>query len=282
MNNKHPYTDQGVINIGFKEPKAVGRVSLVGAGPGDAELLTVKALRIIQNADLIIYDRLVSEEICALFPSATPALYVGKAKNKHSVEQSKINELLIEQALLGKNICRLKGGDAFIFGRGGEEVLSLKPLGIEVEIVPGITAASGCSTYAGIPLTHRGVSQGCTFVTAHAESDLRINWQGLAMIDHTLVFYMGLSKAGLISSELIGSGLEANTPVALIERGCSQLQRVIRGVLTDLPNLVAAHQLQSPTLIVVGKVVDLAEQLSWFEQQQVAPAAKFTVARLSA
>lgn len=283
--NEHEQTPHhSVINIGFGEtgkPACEGRVSLVGAGPGDAELLTLKAMRIIQQADLIIYDRLVSDEICALFPAKTPALYVGKAKHEHSVEQERINEILVEQALLGKHVCRLKGGDSFIFGRGGEEILTLKAQNISVEVVPGITAASGCTSYAGIPLTHRGVSQGTTFVTAHAESELRLNWQGLAMLQHTLVFYMGLSKASLIAKELIQAGLASHTPVALIERGCSKEQRVISGLLRELPDLVVKHQLQSPTLIVVGQVVDLASQLSWFEQQTQAKD-KYISARLSA
>ncbi|WP_394205037.1 uroporphyrinogen-III C-methyltransferase [Shewanella waksmanii] len=269
---------QSVLPFSGKEK---GSVSLVGAGPGDPELLTVKALRCIQQADLIIYDRLVSEEICALFPSTTPTLYVGKAKNHHSVEQSRINELLVEKALQGKHICRLKGGDAFVFGRGGEEVMSLKQQGIAVEIIPGITAAAGCTAYAGIPLTHRGVSQGCTFVTAHAETDLQINWHGLALLNHTLVFYMGLSKSQMISTQLQAAGLDSQTPVALIERGCTTDQRLIQGKLAQLPELVVQHQLQSPTLIVVGKVVDLAEQLSWFEQQ-VASTTAVSTTRLSA
>ncbi|QLE87592.1 uroporphyrinogen-III C-methyltransferase [Shewanella sp. Scap07] len=274
---------QSVLRFSSKEPTstAKGCVSLVGAGPGDPDLLTVKALRCIEQADLIIYDRLVSAEICALFPSTTPALYVGKAKNRHSVEQSRINELLVEKALQGKNICRLKGGDAFVFGRGGEEVLSLKQKGIDVQIIPGITAGAGCTAYAGIPLTHRGVSQGCTFVTAHAETDLQVNWQGLALLDHTLVFYMGLSKSEMISTELQTAGLDGQTPVALIERGCTTQQRIVSGQLSQLPQLVTQHQLQSPTLIVVGKVVDLAQQLSWFEQQ-INETTASTTTRLSA
>lgn len=206
---------------------------------------------------------------------------MGKAKNRHSVEQSRINELLVEKALQGKNICRLKGGDAFVFGRGGEEVLSLKQKGIDVQIIPGITAGAGCTAYAGIPLTHRGVSQGCTFVTAHAETDLQVNWQGLALLDHTLVFYMGLSKSEMISTELQTAGLDGQTPVALIERGCTTQQRIVSGQLSQLPQLVTQHQLQSPTLIVVGKVVDLAQQLSWFEQQ-INETTASTTTRLSA
>ena len=245
-----------------------GLVSLVGAGPGDPELLTVKALRVIESADIIIYDSLVSDEIRALFPSETETVYVGKRKNNHSFKQSEINQLLKEKAALGLNVCRLKGGDAFVFGRGGEEMLQLKALGLQVEIVPGITAAAGCSSYAGIPLTHRGLSQGCTFVTAHAEKELDIQWQALADLDHTLVFYMGLSKAGMIEKQLLAAGLDENTPVAFIENGCKPEQRVISGKLNQLSQLVTEHQIRSPSLIMIGKVVALAQQLQWINQQQ--------------
>lgn len=244
-----------------------GRLVLVGAGPGDPELLTLKALRAIEEADLILYDRLVSKEICALFPPKTPALYVGKIKDRHSIPQDKLNELLVIKAKQGLNVCRLKGGDAFVFGRGGEELLAAKAAGITVEVVPGITAASGCTTYAGIPLTHRGVAQGCTFVTGHAEKDLRINWQALAALDHTLVFYMGLSRAGDIREQLMSSGMSASTPVALIENGCCPEQRVVTGHLSALDQLVVAEQVKSPALIVVGEVVNLADQLQWFNEQ---------------
>lgn len=247
-----------------REKSTPGKVWLVGAGPGDPDLLTVKALRSIQQADVILYDNLVSEAIRALFPSKTPAFYVGKKKNSHSVPQDELNRLLVEKASEGLSVCRLKGGDAFVFGRGGEEMLELKKAGIEVELVPGITAAAGCSSYAGIPLTHRGVSQGCTFVTAHAEKELGLNWASLAHLNHTLVFYMGLSKAGMISSELIAAGQAANTPVALIENGCCPQQRVIVGELDQLAELIGREQVQSPALIVVGEVVNLADQLSWF------------------
>ncbi|MEJ2762554.1 uroporphyrinogen-III C-methyltransferase [Photobacterium sp. MCCC 1A19761] len=244
---------------------SAGRVSLVGAGPGDPDLLTVKALRTIQQADLIVYDRLVSPAIRALFPIATPTIYVGKAKHQHSVPQQEINALLIAKARQGLDICRLKGGDAFVFGRGGEEMLELHQAGIETRLVPGITAASGCTSYAGIPLTHRGLAQGCTFVTAHAEKELDLNWASLARLDHTLVFYMGLTKAGLIAGELTRAGMSAGIPVALIENGCCPQQRVIRGTLSELDILVSRHQVQSPALIVVGQVVSLAEQLQWFQ-----------------
>lgn len=251
-------------SVAVNEPKQSGSVSLVGAGPGDPDLLTVKALRVIQQADVIVYDRLVSKEICQLFPSSTPTVYVGKAKDHHSVPQQDINELLVNKAKQGLNICRLKGGDAFVFGRGGEEMLELRQAGVEVDLVPGITAAAGCTSYAGIPLTHRGLSQGCTFVTAHAEKDLNICWQSLAQLDHTLVFYMGLTKAGMISNGLTQAGLCAHTPVALIENGCCPQQRVISGELHQLADLVARQHVKSPALIVVGKVVALAEQLQWF------------------
>lgn len=250
-----------------KAVKAPGKVMLVGAGPGDPELLTLKALRAIEQADLILFDRLVSEDICKLFPAETPALYVGKVKNRHSIPQEKLNELLVIKAKQGLNVCRLKGGDSFVFGRGGEEMLVAKQAGIEVEVVPGITAASGCTSYAGIPLTHRGVAQGCTFVTGHGEKDLNINWQGLASIDHTLVFYMGLSRAGDISSNLIAEGMSPNVPAALIENGCCPDQRVIRGELGELSELVIKENVKSPALIVVGEVVNLADQLQWFNEQ---------------
>jgi uroporphyrin-III C-methyltransferase len=246
-----------------------GRVTLVGAGPGDPELLTIKALKIIQNADFILYDRLVSKEILELFPTKTPAMYVGKQKSNHSLPQDELNDLLVAKALQGLNVCRLKGGDSFVFGRGGEEMLKLKRAGIEVELVPGITAASGCTSYAGIPLTHRGLSQGCTMVTAHGEKELNLNWEHLAKLDHTLVFYMGLSKSHMISNQLQYHGMSANTPVALIENGCCPQQRVVRGQLQELPQLVERENVQSPALIVVGEVVNLADELAWFGNREL-------------
>lgn len=246
-----------------------GRATLVGAGPGDPELLTIKALKIIKNSDFILYDRLVSKEILGLFPAKTPAMYVGKQKSNHSIPQDELNDLLVAKALQGLNVCRLKGGDSFVFGRGGEEMLKLKRAGIEVELVPGITAASGCTSYAGIPLTHRGVSQGCTMVTAHGEKELNLNWKHLAKVDHTLVFYMGLSKSQMISNQLQHYGMSASTPVALIENGCCPQQRVVRGQLQELPQLVEREHVQSPALIVVGEVVNLADELAWFVNRKL-------------
>ena len=246
--------------------RKVGKVELVGAGPGDPMLLTLKAMESIEQADVIVYDRLVSTEIRARFPAKTTALYVGKAKGEHSASQHTINELLVELAWQGKTVCRLKGGDAFIFGRGSEEMLALKAAGVPVEVVPGITAAAGCTSYAGIPLTHRGYSQGCTFVTGHAEQSLDLNWQALAQLEHTLVFYMGVTKSGMIRDKLLAGGAAPTTPVALVEKGCCPEQRTVTGQLQHLPELVERHRVVSPALIVVGEVVALSEQLQWVSQ----------------
>ncbi len=256
------------------KPRAprTGKVWLVGAGPGDADLLTVKALKAINAADIIFYDQLVSEEICALFPKNTPALYVGKVKNNHSIPQEDLNQLLVNQAQLGLNVCRIKGGDPFVFGRGGEELLELRNAGVEADVIPGITSASGCTTYADIPLTHRGISQGCTFVTGHAEKTLNVNWNALAQLNHTLVFYMGLTRAGEISDNLLAGGLAADTPVAIIENGCRKDQRNVISTVADFPTDVLREQVKSPALIVVGKVVGLREQLqvqAWMEEAQL-------------
>ena len=256
-----------------------GKVWIVGAGPGDPDLLTLRAYRAIQSADLILFDQLVSEEIRQTFPQSVPAFYVGKRKGDHSIAQKDLNVLLLKKAREGKNICRLKGGDPFVFGRGGEELITLLKAGIDAEVVPGVTAASGCSTYAGIPLTHRGMAQGCTFVTGHGESELNLNWQALATIKHTLVFYMGLSRADFIKSQLVENGMPSNTPAAIIENGCRQNQRVFTGTVAELPSMVANNNVESPALIVVGDVVSLAEQ---FNPQVIAAQLAFDQQRLSA
>ncbi|AWB68326.1 uroporphyrinogen-III C-methyltransferase [Saccharobesus litoralis] len=252
------------IKLDKSSTSAYGAVSLVGAGPGDADLLTVKALKSIQSADIIVYDNLVSADIRALFPSSALALYVGKAKGQHYLTQDEINNLLIDRAQQGYSICRLKGGDPFVFGRGGEEMLALKQAGIEVEIVPGITAGIGAAAYSGIPVTHRGISQGCTFVTAHGEKSLDLDWAALAHLDHTLVFYMGLSKLPMITGQLTQNGLSPDTPAALIERGCQQSQRTFTTTLAKLSDTALENKLQSPSLVVVGHVVSLAEPMHWF------------------
>ncbi len=252
----------------MKQVNSCGKVWLVGAGPGDAELLTLKAVRAIETADLILYDQLVSEEIRALFPKNVPAFYVGKRKGKHSIAQRDLNNLLLKRAREGQTICRLKGGDPFVFGRGGEEMLTLARAGIAVEVVPGITAASGCSASSSIPLTHRGLAQGCTFVTAHAETELNLNWKALASLEHTLVFYMGVSQAQLIQTRLLAAGMASTVPVAVIEKGCRPDQRLLIDSLQGLTQLIEQYQVQSPALIVVGQVVQLARQLN--PQQWVA------------
>lgn len=254
-----------------------GKVWLVGAGPGDPELLTLRAVRVIQAADLILFDQLVSDEIRALFPKQVPQFFVGKTRGNHSIAQHNLNALLVKKACQGLQVVRVKGGDPFIFGRGGEELLTLRQAGIDAEVVPGVTSASGASTYAGIPLTHRGMAQGCTLVTAQGEIDTSINWSALAQLNHTLVFYMGLSKAHWIGSELQKAGMAAEMPAALIENGCRKNQRVFITTVGQLAHTVQEHQVQSPALILVGEVVRLADQLQTPVNQFVA-----TCQRLSA
>ncbi len=265
-------------NDGYSKKIRAGKVWLVGAGPGDAELLTLKALRVINSVDIIFYDYLVSAEIRALFPKNIPSFYVGKAKNKHSIAQEDLNQLLVNQAQQGLNVCRIKGGDPFVFGRGGEELLELRTAGIEADVIPGITSASGCSTYADIPLTHRGLSQGCTFVTGHAEKSLDLNWNALAQLKHTLVFYMGLTRADEISAKLLTGGLAVDTPVAIIENGCRKDQRNIISTLSKFPADVIREQVQSPALIIVGEVVRMKEKLQSTVQAHAAEAAQYMLA----
>lgn len=238
-------------------------VSLVGAGPGDPDLLTMKAYRLIQSADVVVYDRLVSEEIMALVNPNAELLFVGKKLNHHCVPQDQINQILVDKAIENKHVVRLKGGDPFIFGRGGEELEILAENGITFEVVPGITAASGCSAYAGIPLTHRDHAQSVQFVTGHLKKEGHdIDWPSLAHINHTLVFYMGLKQAPVIRQNLTENGLPMSTPCAIIERGTTAKQRVLTGILSDLDSL--AKQAISPSLIIVGSVVNLQSKLGWF------------------
>ena len=234
-----------------------GKVMLVGAGPGDPDLLTLRAIKAFESASLILYDNLVSEDIRALFPEGTLAIYVGKCKDRHSIRQEDLNDLLVKWALQGKIIARVKGGDPFVFGRGSEEMLALRETAIDVEVIPGVTSASGCSTYSDFPLTHRGVSTGCTFVTAHTKNDRPLDWSALANLGHTLVFYMGLTKAGDISEGLVSAGLAESTPVALVENGCRSTQRTVVTDLRRLTSAIEENALTSPTLIYVGEVVAL-------------------------
>ncbi|MBS4717466.1 uroporphyrinogen-III C-methyltransferase [Aeromonas dhakensis] len=252
-------------NLFADESHTAGEVVLVGAGPGDPGLLTLHALRQMQQADVVVYDRLVSDEVMALVRRDAKRIFVGKQAGNHCVPQEGINQLLLEEAKKGLRVVRLKGGDPFIFGRGGEELEALVGSGIGFQVVPGITAASGCAAYAGIPLTHRDHAQSVRFVTAHGKGGARdLDWPLLAKDKQTLVFYMGLSSCATIREQLLAHGKGGDTPVALIERGTQPSQRVIRGTLDQLPEL--ALGVESPALIMVGSVVTLADTLAWFGQ----------------
>jgi uroporphyrin-III C-methyltransferase/precorrin-2 dehydrogenase/sirohydrochlorin ferrochelatase len=245
-----------------------GEVYLVGAGPGDPDLLTFRALRLMQQADVIVYDRLVSAEILDLTRRDSEKIYVGKQRNNHSLPQESINELLAKLALAGKRVVRLKGGDPFIFGRGGEEIETLMQQGIPFQVVPGITAATGCASYAGIPLTHRDHAQSCTFVTGHLkDGSINLNWQQLAAPNQTVVIYMGLVGLEDICLQLIAHGCSADHPIAIVQQGTTKHQRVITGTLADMPQRVENADIKPPTLIIVGTVVTLHKQLDWFHPQ---------------
>jgi len=245
-----------------------GEVYLVGAGPGDPDLLTFRALRLMQQADVIVYDRLVSAEILDLTRRDSEKIYVGKQRNNHSLPQESINELLAKLALAGKRVVRLKGGDPFIFGRGGEEIETLMQQGIPFQVVPGITAATGCASYAGIPLTHRDHAQSCTFVTGHLkDGSINLNWQQLAAPNQTVVIYMGLVGLEDICRQLIAHGCSPDHPIAIVQQGTTKHQRVITGTLADMPQRVENADIKPPTLIIVGTVVTLHKQLDWFHPQ---------------
>jgi len=246
----------------WQKPK--GEVYLVGAGPGDPELLTLKALRLMQQADVVIYDRLVSASIMDLCRRDAEKIYVGKARSNHAVPQEGINALLVKYASEGKRVCRLKGGDPFIFGRGGEEIEELFAAGVAFQVVPGITAASGCSAYAGIPLTHRDYAQSVRFLTGHLkEGSPELPWNELVYENQTLVLYMGLVGLEKICAQLIEHGQRPDMPVALVSKGTTPEQKVVVGTLQDIASKVNEHHIQAPTLTIIGEVVRLREKLKW-------------------
>ncbi len=255
-----------LVATAASDPDYQGEVYLVGAGPGDPDLLTFKALRLMQKCDVVVYDRLVSEPILDLVRRDAEKIYAGKARAKHSISQENINQLLVRLAKEGKRVLRLKGGDPFVFGRGGEEIGELIDENIDFQVVPGITAASGCTSYAGIPLTHRDLSQACIFVTGHRkEGASDLNWEMLSHSNQTVVFYMGLENVQRICNSLKAHGRLPATPAALIEKGTTPVQRVFIGNLDTLPGLVDSNEVRAPTLIVVGEVVDMHKKLHWYK-----------------
>jgi uroporphyrin-III C-methyltransferase/precorrin-2 dehydrogenase/sirohydrochlorin ferrochelatase len=250
-----------------KQP--IGEVYLVGTGPGDPDLLTFRALRLMQQADVVLYDRLIGEGILNLVRRDAQRIYVGKLPKNHTVPQEEIGKMLIRLAQEGKRVLRLKGGDPFVFGRGGEEIETLSEHGITFQVIPGVTAATGCAAYAGIPLTHRDHAQACIFVTGHEKDGaLNLNWSSLIQPRQTVVVYMGLSSLEAITKGFIMHGADPETPAAIIENGTRESQRVESGTLASLPDKTAEARISSPALIIVGSVVTLRDKLSWFADKQ--------------
>jgi uroporphyrin-III C-methyltransferase/precorrin-2 dehydrogenase/sirohydrochlorin ferrochelatase len=270
------FVDMTALLARYRAP--VGRVFLVGAGPGDPDLLTLRAARLLAQADVVVYDHLVGVGVLELINAQAEQIYVGKERSNHSMAQDDINALLVRQARLGRQVVRLKGGDPFVFGRGGEELQVLATHGIAFEVVPGITAACGVASYAGIPLTHRDYAQSCLFVTGHLkDGSCNLDWPALARPRQTVVIYMGLNGLADICTQLIAHGVAASMPAAVVQQGTTLDQRVVAATLADLHLRVTEAGLQSPCLIIVGEVVRLHDQLAWFGAQaaaNVAPGAE--------
>lgn len=260
MSGQHPAKSQSPTT-------PLGTIALVGAGPGDPDLITLRGLRSIERAEVILYDRLVAPELLDYAPPECEEVFVGKAADNHPLPQETITALMVEKARRYRYVVRLKGGDPFIFGRGGEEAEALSEEGVPFEVVPGITAGTACGAYAGIPLTHRTLTPGVTFVTGHRRSpELELDWANLAASGNTLVFYMGLANLPRIAANLLAHGMSGSTPAALIQEGASEGQKVWTAGLANLPSLVAGADVHPPVLIVVGEVVQLRDHLAWFEQ----------------
>lgn len=256
---------EGQVDLGVSHAPGVGDVSLVGAGPGAADLITVRGLRALCEADVVIHDRLVAASLLEYVPAHCERIFVGKRRSSHPVPQGAINELLLHHARAGRRVVRLKGGDPFIFGRGGEEIEHLMVAGIPFRVIPGITAASGCASYAGIPLTHRDHAQSCAFVTGHRKDGaLDVDFRGLVREAQTLVFYMGLHSLRDVQAGLLGEGMDPQTPAALVQQGTTRAQVVVADTIAGLPDKVEAAGIRAPTLLIIGDVVQLRDRLGWF------------------
>ena len=263
-----PLPDEQALEKAFLEqPGAAGFVSLVGAGPGDPELLTLRALRVMQAASVVLYDHLVSPALVDLARRDAERIYVGKEQDNHALPQGEINALMVRLAREGKRVVRLKGGDPFIFGRGGEEIEALLGHGVAFEVVPGVTAAAGAASYAGIPLTHRDYAQACVFATGHMKNgSAQLDWPALTRPNQTVAVYMGVGALAQICAGLVEHGLPAATPAALVENATLPQQRVTAGTLASLPAL--AQGAKPPALLIVGEVVRLRGKLGWFQPER--------------